>query len=104
MTTEEFEKCCLNIVNGVRLTSPYDTGNLRRDGIRYEFVDTNTFKIFVDEEKAPYMVFTNEKWISPKWNGKQNPNEKWWDNKAVDAVINGLINELGDKFEKVELK
>ncbi len=31
-----------------------------------------------DGERGYYMPYTNEKWISPKWNGKKNPNEAWW--------------------------
>lgn len=33
-----------------------------------------------------YAVYTNEKWISPRWNGKQNPNEAWVE-VAVRQVI-----------------
>lgn len=28
------------------------------------------------------MPYTNEPWISPKWHGKKNPNEGWFDRTA----------------------
>lgn len=56
---------------------PYDTGNLCNNAIRYR-IEGDTFHLWVDENIAPYMVFTNEEWISPKWRGKANPNEGWW--------------------------
>lgn len=100
MSSEEFEKLCLSFVELVKNSSPIDTGNLRHNAIRYEFIDKNTFKIYVDENIAPYMPFTNEPWLSPRWNGKQNPNEAWWQNKAVDAVIQAIIKELDVKMVK----
>lgn len=54
-------------------------------------------EIFMDENIAPYVVYTNEPWISPKWRGKKNPNEGWWDKfleellKRVAKKINGNL-------------
>lgn len=96
MNTQEFEELCLEIVKNLKPTSPIDTGNLRYDGIRYEFVDATTFRIYVDEKIAPYMPYTNEPWISPKWNGKQNPNEGWWENKALPSIV----KTIREKFKR----
>lgn len=104
MKTENFEKMCFNIVQNLRITSPIDTGNLRYNSIKYEFVDNKTFKIYVDEEIAPYMPYTNEPWISPKWNGKQNPNEGWWDNKAYPSVVNTIRDILGKRIVSERIK
>ena len=43
---------------------------------------------------APYMPFTNEVWLSPKWNGKRNPNQGWWNN-AIEMVIVFIAKRLG---------
>ena len=39
------------------------------------------------------MPFTNEEWISPRWNGKKNPNEHWWNN-----IVIVTMNELATKY------
>lgn len=36
-------------------------------------------------EKGYYMPYTNERWISPRWHGRKNPNEQWWQN-AITKV------------------
>jgi hypothetical protein len=40
-----------------------------------------------------YAVYTNEPWISPRWRGKQNPNEGW-----VDAVVNQVIAMFAQRY------
>lgn len=42
--------------------------------------------VYVGNKQAYYMPYTNEKWISPRWKGKQNPNYRWWD-KSIDDVV-----------------
>lgn len=61
------------------------TGNLKYNGIRIEKIN-NGYKIYIDENIAPYMPFTNEEWVSPKWKGAKNPNEKWFDKVALSMV------------------
>ena len=98
MSAEEFEKMCIGVVEEIKAISPIDTGNLRHNAIRFEMIDSKTFRIYVDEEIAPYMPFTNEPWLSPRWHGKQNPNELWWDEKAVNTVIDGIRRRLGERI------
>ena len=38
------------------------------------------------------MPFTNEPWISPKWKGKKNPNEEWFQ-KASEMIANLVATE-----------
>lgn len=78
----------------MRMLAPYDTGNLSQNAIKLEHLSKNEWTIKVNEQVAPYMPYTNEEWISPKWKGKKNPNEGWWD-KAVDSIMNQLRAELG---------
>ena len=89
MTKSEFDKLCMDIVGQVRKRAPYDTGNLSTNGVRYMWQGKDTFVIYVDESIAPYMPYTNEPWISPRWHGKKNPNEAWWQD-AIKIVVEYL--------------
>lgn len=107
-----FDKIFLEAVAKVVEFAPKDTGNLAFNSIKYKWVGKSKFVIYVDvgdtdafvqgqkydKGVAPYMPFTNEKWISPKWNGKQNPNENWWNN-AIVYIINYIAKSLGGKLE-----
>ena len=44
------------------------------------------------------MPYTNEVWISPKWNGKKNPNEGWWNN-AVEFIVNYIAKRVKGKVK-----
>lgn len=72
---------------------PYDTGNMALLATKVEKVSENEVKIYVDSEIAPYVVYTNEPWTSPKWKGKQNPNEHWFDIAATKTAyaINSML-------------
>ena len=71
---------------------PVDTGNLAYNAVRLDFGD-GYFRIYVDEDIAYYMPYTNEPWISPKWHGRKNPNVYWFD-AAVEACMAMLAAEL----------
>ena len=92
MTKSEFDKLCMDIVGQVRKRAPYDTGNLSTNGVRYMWKGKDTFVIYVDESIAPYMPYTNEPWISPRWHGKKNPNEAWWQD-AIKIIVEYLEKE-----------
>lgn len=57
---------------------PCDTGNLMFNALKYQITATHVI-IYVDTNVAPYVPYTNEPWVSPKWNGKTNPNGGWWE-------------------------
>lgn len=78
VSAADFQAACELVLEELRKMAPYDTGTLAKDAITIEFSNPNECHIYVDESVAPYMPFTNEPWISPKWNGKQNPNQDWW--------------------------
>lgn len=40
---------------------------------------------YAGSERAYYMPYTNERWISPHWKGKKNPNESWFDEAGHDV-------------------
>lgn len=98
MKSSEFVKLCSQCVEELRKRAPKDTGNMAYNAIRFEFPDQDTCKIYIDEAVAPYMPYTNEPWISPRWHGKKNPNEKWFDNASK------AIAELFAQLSHGELK
>jgi len=64
---------------------PRDTGNMAFNSLKYK-VEGNFIVVYVDTNIAPYVPYTNEPWISPKWNGKKNPNQDWWDVFANEFI------------------
>lgn len=89
----KFETICKRAVELVKKVAPIDTGNLRYNAINYEFLDADTCIIKVSLDVAPYMPYTNEPWVSPRWKGKPNPNQGWWQ-EAFLKVLTYLADEL----------
>ena len=78
---------------------PRRTGNLAFNALQFA-VENNVIHIWVDDKAiAPYMPYTTEPWISPKWNGKQNPNEGWWDRFAAEFARR-LAEKLNGRLEQ----
>lgn len=100
MTTREFQRFCESLFQGTKRITPIDTGNMRYNAVKIVYTDGgNECHIYVDEAIAPYVFYTNEPWISPKWHGKKNPNEGWLDNGA--QIIDERIRQrLGAKLSK----
>ena len=105
MTKEVFNQVCMQAVEELRNRAPIDTGNLRHNAIRYEWIDEDTFQIYVDGSPdnpnsiAPYMPYTNEPWLSPKWKGKKNPNEAWWQ-EAVEYIAEYIADQVNGDLDK----
>ena len=91
-------KLAEEVVAIIKKRAPKDTCNLAYNSIRVAWFDNSTFQVFVDESIAPYMVYTNEPWISPKWNGKKNPNEAWWQS-VVEEITQHIITNYGGTVE-----
>ena len=79
------EEVLLNLIeDSLRMytwKSNYSKGNLLINGI-----DRTKSSVILGNAYAPYALATNEKWTSPRWNGKQNPNEGWADNVVLQAT------------------
>lgn len=91
MTLEERNQYALQVIYyQLKIASPIDSGNLMLNGIRL-------FKDFIGigGEVATYARATNEKWESPRWHGKQNPNEKWIERtiELVQPLIKQIMEE-----------
>ena len=85
----------------LRSVCPVDTSNMKNTMTLVQ-TDERTYQIKIGGAKAPYAVYTNEKWIANRWNRKKNPNEKWID-KAVIAIVSditaryrGKVTSAGD--------
>lgn len=110
MNAQDFEQMCMQVVKELRALAPKDTGNLAYNAIQFEWVDNSTFKIFVNEEIAPYMPFTNEPWdirIIKQGTGRkgetrtvirtwENPNEGWFDRAADELAFRMAFLERGE--------
>ena len=86
--------------NTFRTLVPIDTGNMRYNATQLRSVGYGVYEIVVDKNIAPYVPFTNEPWTSPKWGGKKNPNEGWFDS-AADLIANIIAAQLGGRLEKI---
>ena len=109
MTAEEVKNIVLETVEEMR---PYfvpnprtrgrtSTGNMAFNSLRKDVIYKENeihIKIWMNEKIAPYVVYTNEPWLSPYWRGKQNPNEGWWErfvaelNARVSKKVQGNMN------------
>lgn len=96
MTKQEIVDACVAIVEEMRTQYvPYDTGNMALNSLVYE-VTADGLKIGVDSVIAPYAPYTEYPWISPKWHGKKNPNEGWWE-RFREEFARRLAARLGGK-------
>ena len=92
MTKQKVVNAAISVVEELRSMVPRDTGNMAYNALRYE-LQNDVLDITVDPAIAPYVYFTNEPWVSPKWNGKQNPNEGWWQ-RFVEEFSKRLATKL----------
>ena len=77
------------------------TGNMRYNATVCTQTGADEITLQIDESIAPYVVYTNEPWLSPKWNGKKNPNEKWFE-MATKLFIEELSRQLGGVAELID--
>lgn len=77
------------------------TGNLKHNAIKLDYLGNGVYRLYVDENIAPYMPYTNEPWISPKWKGTPNPNEYWFEN-AESKIAHKIAKSLKGKLKKIK--
>jgi hypothetical protein len=85
MTSVDVQAYAL-LVMVLKAGAPYDLGNLSAKGIIFVQDGTNAHiqigapEITIQGGKTiDYAPYTNEPWLSPRWNGKSNPNQGWID-------------------------
>ena len=82
------------------------TGNLAFNALQHRFKALKKgFKaeIYINDKIAPYVYYTNERWLSPKWNGHPNPNEGWV-KKGVNEIVDLIVASTHgskSKWEKI---
>ena len=106
-----FDRVFNSAIRRIKKKAPVDTGNLKENAIIGKWVSPTRYVIYINvgdtdafvrgsanvRGVAPYTPFTNEKWVSPRWNGKQNPNEHWWNNaceNTIEAIAKSLKGTL----------
>jgi hypothetical protein len=92
LTHAKFKTVCELACKQLRELAPYDTGNLALNAIKIEFPSPTTCLIYVDESIAPYMPYTTRPWVAPKWKGRKNPNEGWWQ-AAGELIVEFIARE-----------
>lgn len=86
MTRHEIINAAIIAFEGLRNELiPRDTGNMAYNALKYK-VEGKYMIIYFDTNVSPYIPYTNEPWLSPKWKGKKNPNEGWWDVFATEFI------------------
>jgi hypothetical protein len=98
LSNTQFRRACDKVCRQLRGLAPYDTGNLSLNAIKIEYPSPSVCIIYVDEAIAPYMPYTTRPWVSPKWNGRKNPNEGWWQ-AAGELIVEYLAQELQGEIE-----
>lgn len=101
------------LLMALKSVCPYRTGNLERNGIRVK-IENGSMCVEIGHDTSKvlgeYAVYANEPWISPKWGGKQNPNQGWIERGIEKAlplirqVYSGMtiddFNDLMDDLQK----
>ena len=94
LSDAKFKRLCERKVEWLKTFAPKDTGNLAYSAIKMEMPSPDVCEIYIDESVAPYMKFTEFPWFSPKWHGKKNPNEGWFE-QAASVIYYSLAEDLG---------
>lgn len=102
MKRQEWERLFRDAISELRKQPfvPYDTGNLKFNAIKGEWISNTTFRIWVDEGVASYMKYTNESWnnFQTPLQGKQNPHQNWW-SVACNFVARYIASKLGGSIK-----
>ena len=77
----------------VRAVAPNRRGTLS-NSFNYRVVEGGV-EIYTD---IHYMPYTEEVWISPRWKGRQNPNQDWFKGDAYPLVTRYLALALGGQY------
>lgn len=94
MTHADFVRFVGRVRREIFWRAPKDTWNLARNALRVEWTGKDEARIYIDQDIAPYMPYTNEPWIAARWHGKKNPNEGWWQD-CVEIAKEVLTREFG---------
>lgn len=92
---DDLDRIILRAAEIIANQSPYDTGNLRINAIKAEWVDTahTAIRIYIDESAILRRTggFNYARWLNES---PDSPHQGWWDRACLDAV-NYLRSVLG---------
>lgn len=108
MTVAAFKRLGEEALEMLKARAPFLTGNLRYNAIRIEWKNENCFELYVDEQIAPYMRYTNEPWehkqikrgnfvkggTTETMRTWDNPNEGWFD-RAAKEIAAYIAEKMG---------
>jgi len=77
--------------------TPYRTG-YQQDHIYAKDLPSGGFEVIVNTD---YVQYTTDKWVSPRWNGRANPNEDW-DKEVANSFIKKAKIRLGARIKNKE--
>lgn len=93
---DDLDRIILRAAEIIANQSPYDTGNLRINAIKAEWVDTahTAIRIYIDEEAiydktgkrmpdGTVKKFDYANWLNES---PDSPHQGWWDRACLDAV------------------
>lgn len=79
----------------LRLNTPIRTGDLMTTAQDYDLP-----KGFGIKWVMPYTVYTEEAWISPRWKGRKNKNERWIRERGLEARLNLFTAQYGGTWHE----
>lgn len=74
-----------NLLQMLQQIAPYRTGNLAINSTEVQISATG-IRAISHGGYAPYNIYTNYAWTAPRWKGRRNPNEGWFDVKFAGAA------------------
>lgn len=89
-----------NLLQMMQQIAPYRTGNLAINSTEVQ-ISARGLKAISHGAYAPYNVYTNYPWTSPRWGGRENPNLGWFTVKfsgAAKQYIYEWLNERPTSF------
>ena len=99
MNREKFEKLFKGYFKATTvafLTSAMPTPRTYKLSRSMQVMDTD--KGFSIEWSTPYVPYTVEKWISPRWRGRKNPNEQWIIERGIKPRLDLFIAQHGGRY------
>lgn len=91
MSDEEFTNFGGEVVKIIRKMTPHDTNNLRDNATVYESIGSDTIRIRVKQEVAPYVIYVNG---YEKLYERPNKNHQYW-NRAVKLALETAAKKYG---------
>lgn len=99
ITIFDLYEACYRVIDEMRRDGwiPIDTGNMAYNAVVVEMASDTEIRIYIDKSIAPYAVDTERPWVAPRWHGRKNPNEGWWE-RLREEFARRLARVLGGEL------